>query len=50
MLGSISFFIASGKNNRRAISVSGYLKMQKTPFRVKNGKNSYPAVHLNISF
>jgi len=50
MLASVPFFIASGKNKRKAISVSDYLKMQKTLFLVKNGKNSYPAVHLNISF
>ncbi len=50
MLASVPFFIASGKNKKRGNSVSGYLKMQKTPLLVKNDKNSYPAIHLKITF
>ena len=50
MLSSVPFFISSGKNKKRAISVSAYLKMNKTPLLVKNDKNSYPAIHLKITF
>ena len=50
MLASVPFFIASGKNKKRGNSVSGYLKMHKTPLLVKNDKNSYPALHLKITF
>ncbi len=50
MLASVPFFIASGKNKKRGNSVSGYLKMHKISFLVKNGKNSYPAIHLKITF
>jgi energy-converting hydrogenase Eha subunit H len=50
MLASIPFFVASGKNKKRAISVSGYLKMHKNPLLVKNDKNLYPAIPLKITF
>ena len=52
MLGSIPFFISSGKNKRKAVSASARLKMEKAPMIQQKSlvQNSYPAISLKISF
>lgn len=50
MIGSIPFFIASGKNKKKARSMSTGLKMEHTPSiqRASVVNRSYPAVAVNI--
>jgi hypothetical protein len=52
MLGSIPLFIASGKNKRRAASVSANLQMQQSKVIQRAGfaKISYPAVAVKLNF
>ena len=52
MIGSIPLFIASGKNKRRAISVSADLQMQNSKVirRASFANKSYPAVAVKLNF
>jgi len=49
--GSIPFFIASGKNKKRARAISTGLKMENAPFiqRTSLVNRSYPAVSIKLS-
>ena len=51
-LGSIPLFIASGKNKRKAIKASAFIKMETVPLLQKQSflQNSYPAFSVNILF
>ena len=51
ILGSIPLFIASGKNKRKAMDVSAFIEMQKTPQMqlARINMNSYPALGIKIS-
>src|SRR5688500_2036679 len=49
ILGSIPLFIAGSKNKRKAMQVSGGLKMEPVQFNAM-GHSSYPAFSLNIRF
>jgi hypothetical protein len=50
MLGSIPFFIASGKNKRRAMNVSGFLQMEKAPVLHTTGlaTQRFPALAVRL--
>jgi hypothetical protein len=52
MIGSIPLFIASGKNKRRAMSVSADLQMQNSKViqRASLANKSYPAVAVKLNF
>lgn len=49
---SIPLFIASGKNKRRAMKASAFIKMETVPLLQKQSyiQNSYPALSMNIIF
>lgn len=51
MLGSIPFFIASGKNKRRATRASVFINMEKSPVLQTTmiSNQSFPALGLRIS-
>ena len=51
-IGSIPLFIASGKNKRKAMKASAFIKMEKAPsFQNQSLKqNSYPAFSISIPF
>ncbi len=51
-IGSIPLFIASGKNKRKAIKASAFIKMETVPLVQKQSfvQNSYPAFSVNIIF
>jgi hypothetical protein len=50
-IGSIPLFIASGKNKRKAMKVTGFIKMETTPSFQKQSFNqtSYPAFSLSLA-
>jgi hypothetical protein len=49
---SIPLFIASGKNKRRAMKASAFIKMETVPLLQKQSyiQNSYPAFSVNLIF
>ena len=49
-LGSIPLFIASGRNKRKALRGTTYLKMEKIPIlqQTVNNFHSYPAISIKI--
>ena len=51
-IGSIPLFIASGKNKRKAMKASTFIKMETVPLLQKQSflQNSYPAFSVNILF
>ena len=51
-IASIPLFIASGKNKRRAMKASAFIKMETVPLLQKQSymQNSYPALSVNIIF
>ena len=51
-IGSIPLFIASGKNKRKAMKASAFIKMETVPLLQKQSflQNSYPAFSVNILF
>ncbi|TMI96312.1 MAG: hypothetical protein E6H08_04635 [Bacteroidetes bacterium] len=51
-IGSIPLFIASGKNKRRAMKTTTFIKMETAPsFQGQSYiQNSYPAFSVNITF
>jgi len=51
-VGSIPLFIASGKNKRKAMKASAFIKLETVPLLQKQsfGQNSYPAFSMNIIF
>ena len=51
-IGSIPLFIASGKNKRKAMKASAFIKMDTVPLLQKRSliQNSYPAFSMNIIF
>ena len=51
-IGSIPLFIASGKNKRKAMKASAFMKMETVPLLQKQSfiQNSYPAFSVNINF
>ena len=51
-IASIPLFIASGKNKRRAMKASAFIKMETVPLIQKQSyiQNSYPAFSVNFSF
>lgn len=52
VLGSIPLFIASGRNKRKALEASAYLKMEKIPKLQQTGINfhPYPAILVRFNF
>ena len=51
-IGSIPLFIASGKNKRKAMNASAFIKLETVPLLQKQSfvQNSYPAFSVNIIF
>jgi len=51
-IASIPLFIASGKNKRKAMKASAFMKMETIPLLQKQSyiQNSYPALSVNIIF
>ena len=51
-VGSIPLFIASGKNKRKAMKASAFIKLETVPLLQKQSfvQNSYPAFSVNIIF
>ena len=51
-IASIPLFIASGKNKRRAMKASAFIKMETVPLIQKQSfiQNSYPAFSVRFSF
>ena len=51
-IGSIPLFIASGKNKRKAMKASTFIKMETVPLLQKQSlvQNSYPAFSVHIVF
>ena len=51
-IASIPLFIASGKNKRKAMKASAFIKMETVPLIQKQSyiQNSYPAFSVNFSF
>ena len=51
-VGSIPLFIASGKNKRKAMKASAFIKLETVPLPQKQSfvQNSYPAFSVNIIF
>jgi len=51
-VGSIPLFIASGKNKRKAMKATTFIKMESIPLRQAQCfiQNSYPAFSVNIVF
>jgi len=51
-IASIPLFIASGKNKRKAMNASAFIKMETVPLLQKQSymQNSYPALSVNIIF
>lgn len=51
-IGSIPLFIASGKNKRRAMKASAFIKMEPVPLIQKQSyiQSSYPAFSVSLSF
>jgi len=51
-IGSIPLFIASGKNKRKAMNASAFIKLETVPLPQKQSfvQNSYPAFSVNIIF
>jgi hypothetical protein len=51
-IGSIPLFIASGKNKRRAMKATTFIKMETAPSFQRQSyiQNSYPAFSVNITF
>jgi len=51
-IASIPLFIASGKNKRKAMKASAFIKMETVPLLQKQSyiQNSYPALSVNIIF
>jgi len=51
-IASIPLFIASGKNKRRAMKASAFIKMETVPLLQKQSfvQNSYPAFSMHIIF
>ena len=51
-IGSIPLFIASGKNKRRAMKATTFIKLENAPTFQKQSfkQNSYPAFSLNLAF
>jgi len=51
-LGSIPLFIASGKNKRKAMKASAFIKMETVPLITKQSfvQNSYPAFSVSMIF
>jgi len=51
-VGSIPLFIASGKNKRKAMNASAFIKLETVPLLQKQSfvQNSYPAFSVNIIF
>ena len=51
-IASIPLFIASGKNKRKAMKASAFIKMETMPLLQKQSytQNSYPALSVNIIF
>ncbi len=52
VVGSIPLFIASGKNKRKAMNASAFIKLETVPLLQKQSfvQNSYPAFSVNIIF
>ena len=52
VVGSIPLFIASGKNKRKAMNASAFIKLETVPLPQKQSfvQNSYPAFSVNIIF
>ena len=51
-IGSIPLFIASGKNKRKAMKASAFIKLETVPLLQKQSfiQNSYPTFSVNIIF
>jgi len=51
-ISSIPLFIASGKNKRKAMKASAFIKMETAPLLQKQSfvQHSYPAFSMNILF
>jgi hypothetical protein len=51
-IGSIPLFIASGKNKRRAMKATTFIKMETAPILQKQSyvQNSYPAFSVSLNF